>query len=60
MTLKTFCDRCDKNTESKHARLVIDIYPRRKGKDGFYTQTSDLCPTCFEHFQKFMKQYNKK
>lgn len=51
MTLKYFCDRCDKISEKNNFNVHIQRYPRTNEKD----MSLDLCINCYRDFQKFMK-----
>ncbi len=51
MTLKYFCDRCDKISEKNNFSIHIQRYPRTQSKD----TNLDLCINCYNDFQKFMK-----
>ncbi len=56
MTLKYFCDRCDKISEKNNFSIHIQRYPRTQLKD----TNLDLCINCYNDFQKFMKVKNNK
>ena len=56
MTLKYFCDRCNKLCDKVHYDFNYRG-PTSKTKHG-YDKSIDLCPTCYEHFEWFMKNKN--
>lgn len=53
------CDRCGKHYENSNKPQKYGIYLPVDGKRSFYPNFLDLCPSCLDELENFMKFVSK-